>query len=126
MVGKQGVALSAGKRVLKVVSDAQFFNMNAVSVLASAAPAPSPSTGSPLTIAATSMALSSYAPEGSRIKLTAATGTATKSFSGASGTYNMQVHVMPENDGSSTLEVHKGSTRVHTYTILWAHGTASQ
>src|SRR5688572_2330331 len=45
-VGKQGVSLTAGRRVLKVVADTQYFNMAAVSVLASAttsAPAPTPS-----------------------------------------------------------------------------------
>src|SRR5688572_4579217 len=47
-VGKQGVSLTAGRRVLKVVADTQYFNMAAVSVLASAttsAPAPSGGTG---------------------------------------------------------------------------------
>src|SRR4051812_6164557 len=34
--GKQGVPLTAGKHVLKLVSDSQWFNVNAVSVLASA------------------------------------------------------------------------------------------
>src|SRR5688572_29432665 len=46
-VGKQGISLSQGTRVLKVVADTQYFNMAAVSVLASAttsAPAPALST----------------------------------------------------------------------------------
>jgi hypothetical protein len=34
-VGKQAVPLAGGKRVLKVVSDQEYFNVNAVSVLAS-------------------------------------------------------------------------------------------
>jgi hypothetical protein len=111
-VGKQGVSLTAGKRVLKVVSDQQYFNMDAVSVLASSA-----GTSAPLTIEAESMALASYAVEnGNRIKLTAAKGTATKSFSGASGTYDVQVYVQPESDGQSILEVYKGATLLQKYT----------
>ena len=35
-VGKQGIDLAAGRRVLKVVADAEYFNLNGVSVLASA------------------------------------------------------------------------------------------
>jgi hypothetical protein len=91
---------------------------------------PTPSTGtptspivgdgvgsvSPLTIDAKSMALSSYAPEGNLIKLVASTGSATKGFAGASGTYNMQVHVLPENDGRPTLELYKGASRLSSYT----------
>jgi hypothetical protein len=111
-VGKQAVSLTAGKRVLKVVSDQQYFNMDAVSVLAS-----STGTSAPLTIEAESMALASYAVEnGNRIKLTAASGTATKGFSGASGTYDMQVYVQPESDGQSTLAVYKGATLLQKYT----------
>jgi hypothetical protein len=34
--GKQGIDLAAGKRIIKVVSEAEYFNMNGVSVLASA------------------------------------------------------------------------------------------
>jgi hypothetical protein len=63
------------------------------------------------------MALASYAVEnGNRIKLTAASGTATKGFSGASGTYDMQVYVQPESDGQSTLAVYKGATLLQKYT----------
>jgi hypothetical protein len=43
-VGKQGVKLTAGKHVLKVVSEQQYFNLSAVSVLESAAQAPAGST----------------------------------------------------------------------------------
>jgi hypothetical protein len=43
-VGKQGVKLTAGKHVLKVVSEQQYFNLSAVSVLESAAQAPAPGT----------------------------------------------------------------------------------
>ncbi|HZM33731.1 MAG TPA: Ig-like domain-containing protein [Burkholderiales bacterium] len=42
-VGKQGVDLKAGKRVLKVVSEAEYFNLNGMSVLASASSTPSSS-----------------------------------------------------------------------------------
>ena len=61
------------------------------------------------------MTRSSYALEGSLIKLTASSGSATKTFNGASGTYNIQVRVLLENDGQSTLELYKGSTKLHTY-----------
>jgi hypothetical protein len=41
--GKQGIDLTAGKHVLRVVSDAQYFNMNAISVLAAGTtPTPTP------------------------------------------------------------------------------------
>jgi len=43
-VGKQNVPLTAGKHVVKVVSEKQYFNMSAVSVLASAAPTTPPTT----------------------------------------------------------------------------------
>src|SRR6185503_11625796 len=62
---------------------------------------------SPVTIEAESMSLSSYAVENARwIKLTSSTaaGTASKAFSGTKGTYNMQVYVVTETDGQSTLE----------------------
>ncbi len=69
-VGKTGVPLTAGKHVLKVVSDQQYFNLSAISVLASAgtaaspgatAPAPAgyagtPYGGTPVTVPATIMA----------------------------------------------------------------------
>src|SRR3954466_4373723 len=42
--GKQNVPLTAGKHVVKVVSDLQYFNMSAVSVLASAAQTPPTTT----------------------------------------------------------------------------------
>ena len=43
-VGKSGVPLKAGKRILKIVSDQQYFNLNAVSVLA---PGTTPPTTTP-------------------------------------------------------------------------------
>jgi hypothetical protein len=124
--GKQAVPLSAGKHVLKVVAEQQYFNMSAVSVLASAGSNPTPvppATSSPLTIEAESMALSSYAVEGNLIKLTAASGNASKAFAGASGTYNMQVYMLPENDGTPTLELYKGATRIHSYTYPTGNGS---
>ncbi len=71
------------------------------------------------TIEAESMALSSYKVEnGNRIMLTSGTtsGTASKSFSGASGTYDIQVYVVGESDGRSTLAVYKGTTQLYKYT----------
>jgi Polysaccharide lyase/Carbohydrate binding module (family 6)/Bacterial Ig domain len=77
------------------------------------------------TIQAESMSRSNYDTEGSLIKVrsTSVTGTATTTFSGPSGTYNIQVHVMLENDGRPTLELWKGtSTRLHTYTYPSSSG----
>ena len=69
-----------------------------------------------LTIEAESMQRVSYALDGSVIKLTSRTGTASKNFSGTSGIYNMQVYVLPENDGQSRLELYKGSELLRRYT----------
>ena len=68
-----------------------------------------PAAAQTVTIEAESMALSSYVAEtGGRIRVTATTavGTATKSFPGTSGTYNVLVSVVAEPDGQSTLEVY--------------------
>jgi hypothetical protein len=46
-VGKQGVQLAAGKHVLKVVSEKEFFNLNTISVLASAGTLTPPPTPAP-------------------------------------------------------------------------------
>jgi hypothetical protein len=88
-------------------------------------PSPTPITTTPITTTPTSttleaeaMSLSSYVVEnGNRIRLTSSTGSgsASQNFSGASGTYNMQVHVVSETDGQSTVEVYKGATRLQTY-----------
>jgi hypothetical protein len=80
---------------------------------------PTPGSVGPVTIEAEAMTLSSYAVEnGNRIMLTSGSlsGTASKNFSGASGTYNMQVYVAGEPDGQPTLEVYKGATLLRTYT----------
>jgi len=71
------------------------------------------------------MTRSSYTIEGSLIKLTASTGSASKSFSGATGTYNVQVYVLPENDGRPVLDLYKGSTRIHSYTYPLGTGRIS-
>jgi pectate lyase len=116
-VGKQGVALTKGKHVLKVVAETQFFNMNALSVLTP--PPPSTGTGgSPMTIEAETMSLVTYASEGTMIRLPSgtSTGTAAKAFSGDTGKYNLQVHVMPESDGRPTLDVLVRGTKMGSYT----------
>ena len=41
-IGKTGVSLSAGKHVIKLVADAEYFRLNQISVLASAPSAPAP------------------------------------------------------------------------------------
>ena len=80
---------------------------------------PSAGSAGPVTIEAESMALSSFVVEnGNRIMLAsgALSGTASKNFGGASGTYNMQVYVQGESDGQPTVEVYKGATLLRTYT----------
>jgi hypothetical protein len=81
-------------------------------------PTTSTATATSVTMQAEGMARSNYALEGSLIRLTSttATGTATQNFSGASGTYNVQVYVQLENDGQPTLELYKGSTLLRRYT----------
>ena len=69
------------------------------------------------------MTRSSYALDGKLIKLTASTGSASKAFSGPSGTYNVQVYVLPENDGTPRLEFYKGATRIHSYTYPLGSGS---
>jgi len=72
------------------------------------------------TIEAESMTLSGYAIEnGTRIRLTTPTGTATRSCTTClAGNYDIQVFVQPETDGRPTLAVYKGtqSTPLQTYT----------
>src|SRR3954463_9639216 len=80
------------------------------------------------TVQAESMSLSGgYAVDGTLIKIpTANTGTATTTFSGASGTYNIDVYVELENDGRPDLKVYKGSTLLRDYTYpLGANGQAA-
>ncbi len=71
-----------------------------------------------LTIEAESMSLSSYVVENGTLIRTANgawSGTATKSFPGATGTYDIQVQIVAENDGQPTLEVYKGATLLRTF-----------
>ncbi len=81
----------------------------ALAAAALCASAPLGSQTASITMEAETMTRSSYALEGSLIKLTASSGSATKTFNGASGTYNIQVRVLLENDGQSTLELYKGT-----------------
>jgi len=87
-----------------------------------------PAAAQSVTIEAESMALSSYVVEnGNRIRVSSSTavGTATKSFPNASGIYNIQVSVVTEPDGQSTLEVYKGATLLRKYTYPLGNGAAS-
>ena len=107
LVGRRNAGAAA--RIDKVV----------LTQVAASPASPTPGSVGPVTIEAESMALSSYAVEnGNRIMLAsgALSGTASKNFSGASGTYNMQVYVQGESDGQPTLEVYKGATLLRTYT----------
>jgi hypothetical protein len=87
-----------------------------------------PAAAQTMTMEAESMSLSSYVVEnGTRIKVSSSTavGTATKSFPNASGIYNIQVAVVAEPDGQSTLEVYKGSTLLRKYTYPLTDAAAS-
>lgn len=70
------------------------------------------------TIEAESMSLTTYALEGTLIRLpsSTATGSAAKAFNGSAGVYNIQVHVVPESDGRPSLALYKGATQLHSYT----------
>src|ERR1044071_8698203 len=88
----------------------------AVALVSSALPVAAQTT---VTMEAEAMTLSSFVVEnGNRIVLTsgALSGTASKNFSGATGTYDMQVYVVGEPDGQPTVEVYKGATLLKTYT----------
>jgi hypothetical protein len=82
---------------------------------------------SSITIEAEKMSLSSYVKENWRIKTSSNNrpGTASTRFSGASGTYDVEVHVVPETDGQSVLEVYKGSALLRAYKYPLASGTTS-
>ena len=69
------------------------------------------------TIEAESMTRVSYAIENAnRIKLTAASGTASAPFGGVNGNYKLQVYVQPETDGRPQLEVYRNGDKVKTFT----------
>jgi hypothetical protein len=89
--------------------------------LCSALPAAAQTT---MTIQAEGMTRTNYALDGSLIKVASygTPGTATQTFSGASGTYNIQVFVQLENDGQPTLELYRGTTLLRTY--VYPLGTA--
>ncbi len=97
----------------------------ALAAAALCASAPLGSQTASITMEAETMTRSSYALEGSLIKLTASSGSATQTFNGASGTYNIQVRVLLENDGQSSLELYKGSTRLYTYKYPLGNAIAS-
>src|SRR3989338_1482826 len=76
-----------------------------------------PSSFTSVIYEAEQLALVNYTVDSSLIKIKTGytTGSATRNFTGATGTYNMQVYVSLENDGQSTLAVYKGSTLLKTY-----------
>ena len=77
-----------------------------------------------ITIEAESMTLSGYAVENAnRIRLSTTTGSATKSFSGATGTYDMQIVVLAESDGQPTLAVYKGSATTPLQKLTYPLGS---
>jgi hypothetical protein len=87
----------------------------------------------PVTIEAESMSLSSYVVEsgtfyGTLIRTAngASSGTATKGFPGATGTYDIEVQVVAENDGRPTLDVYKGAALLKTFTYPLASSPSSR
>jgi carbohydrate binding protein with CBM6 domain/Big-like domain-containing protein len=91
----------------------------AIAALALSGAVPLAAQTTTATIEAESMTRdANYLVETNRIRLKSPTvvGTASKSFTGSTGTYNMQVYVVPESDGQSTLEVYKGTTLLQKYT----------
>src|SRR5688572_20609689 len=77
-----------------------------------------------MTIQAEGMARTYYELDGSLIKAISysSPATATQTFSGPSGTYNIQVFVQLETDGQPTLELYRGSTLLRSY--VYPLGTA--
>ena len=87
-----------------------------------------PAAAQTVTMQAESMTLSNYSIEnGTSIRVSAppAPGTATGTFTGASGTYKMQVYVIAEDDGQSTLDVYRGSTLLKSYAYPLANALAN-
>jgi len=85
-----------------------------------------------VTMEAESMSLSSYVVEsgtayGTLIRTAngASSATATKTFPGATGTYDIQVQVLAENDGQPTLDVYKGAALLKTYKYPLASSAGS-
>jgi hypothetical protein len=67
-----------------------------------------------------------YAADGSLAKVSSgSSGTLTQRFTGATGTYNIAVHVELESDGRPNLKVYKGSSLLSNYTYpAGANGSA--
>ncbi len=88
-VGAQGIALTAGQHVLRLVADQQWFNVSAISVLASGTTASSgttsTSTASPSTTTTTSTGTSSTSGS-TTTSTTTATSSSTTSTSGSTST----------------------------------------
>src|SRR3954463_6086110 len=98
--------LSFSRRETQMQCNKAWIAAAAVELVSSALPVAAQTT---VTMEAEAMSLSSFVVEnGNRIMLTSGTarGTASQSFSGASGIYNMQVYVVGEPDGQPTLEVY--------------------
>lgn len=88
------------------------------------APTPPPAPASTLRIEAENMTRSGYSVEsgsfasgGKFIRVDSTTGTATTSFSGVSGTYNVIVGYYDENDGVSQLSVSIGGNQVDSWSL---------
>src|SRR5688500_591114 len=81
-----------------------------------------------VTMEAESMTRTNYGADGTLLRIPegSRTGTASSSFSGPAGRYNLQVQVELESDGQPTLEVYKGTTLLRKYTYPIAqNGTAA-
>lgn len=96
-----------------------------LAALAIVAALPAGAQTSPITVQAESMKLTSYVVETGRIKLSAANGSASVPFSGATGTYDIQVFVIAESDGQSKLDLFKDATKLGSYTYPLANASAT-
>lgn len=86
-----------------------------------AVPTPTPAPGS-LAIEAETMALSGYQVDGSQsdwimLSQSASQGTATEFFPGGSGTYNVTINAVAEDDAQSTMELWIDGALVHSFTF---------
>ncbi len=120
--------VSDGVLNLNFTTVSGFAAVNGIEVISLATGIPSPTPLPSLRVEAERMTLTSgfrvrngtFASAGAFINLfetQAATGTATTTFSGSSGTYNVTVGYFDENDGNASLQLSIGGQVVDTWTL---------